>query len=146
MFKIVCRVQIKFVISFPFSSVDRGRICMCLWSDNTRTLITHGRTRLNKTLFLRTFHDQNRRREVVDQCSLWKERPQRQICFRSTLLIKYFVRIGLVLGHMMADKIAFYLSSRNSHYTSFSSKDPRNQLNLYQIRKGSRVADLVQGV
>ena len=28
------------------------------------------------TLFLRTFHDQNRRREVVDQCSLWKERPQ----------------------------------------------------------------------
>ena len=56
-------------------SVDRGRICMCLWSDNTRTLITHGRTRLNKTLFLRTFHDQYRRRQVVDQCSLWKERP-----------------------------------------------------------------------
>jgi len=28
-------------VSFPFFSVDRGRICMCLWSDNTRTLITH---------------------------------------------------------------------------------------------------------
>jgi hypothetical protein len=51
MFKIVCRVQIKFVIGFPFFSVDRGRICMCLWSDNTRTLITHGRTRLNKNYF-----------------------------------------------------------------------------------------------
>ena len=48
---------------------------MCLWSDNTRTLITHGRTRLKKTLFLRTFHDQYRRRQIVDQCSLWKERP-----------------------------------------------------------------------
>ena len=60
----------------PFFSVDRGRICMCLWSDNTRRPITHGRTRLNKTLFLRTFHDRYRRREVVDQCSLWKERPQ----------------------------------------------------------------------
>ena len=81
MFKIVCYiVQIKFVISFPFFPVDRGRICMCLcMSDNTRTLITHGRTRLNKTLFLRTFHDQNRRREVVDQCSLWKERPLKYI-------------------------------------------------------------------
>ena len=75
MFKIVCRVQIKFVISFTFSSVDRGLICMCLWSDNTLTLITHERTLLNKTLFLRTFHDQYRRRQVVDQCSLWKERP-----------------------------------------------------------------------
>ena len=42
----------------------------------TRTLITHGRTRLNKTLFLRTFRDQYRKRQVVDQCSLWKERPQ----------------------------------------------------------------------
>ena len=77
----------------------------------------------------------------------------RQIYFRLTLLIKYFVRIGLVLGHMMADETAFYLGSRNSHYTSFSSKDPplappfkRNLLDLYQIRKGSRVADLVQGV
>ena len=36
---------------------------------------SYGRTRLNKTLFLRTFHDQYRRRQVVDQCSLWKERP-----------------------------------------------------------------------
>ena len=26
--------------------------------------------------FLRTFHDQYRRLQVVDQCSLWKERPQ----------------------------------------------------------------------
>ena len=72
----VCRVQIKFVISFPFSPANRGRICMCFWSEFTRTLITHGRTRLNKTLFLRTNDDQNRRREVHDQCSLWKERPQ----------------------------------------------------------------------
>jgi len=62
-------------------SVDRGRICMYLWSDNTRTLITHGRTRLKKTLFLRTFHDQYRRRQVVDQCSLWKERPQISLFF-----------------------------------------------------------------
>ena len=75
MFKIVCPVQIKFAISFLLFSVDRGRICMCLWSDNTRTLINHGRLRLNKTLFLRTFHDRYRRRQVVDQCSLWKERP-----------------------------------------------------------------------
>ena len=29
----------------------------------------------DKQIFLRTFHDQNRRRQVVDQCSLWKERP-----------------------------------------------------------------------
>ena len=26
-------------------------------------------------IFLRTFDDQYRRRQVVDQCSLWKERP-----------------------------------------------------------------------
>ena len=48
-------------------------------SDNTQTLITHGRTRLNKTLFLRKFHDQYRTRQVVDQCSLWKERPQMRL-------------------------------------------------------------------
>ena len=88
MFNIVCRVQIKFVISFPFSSVDRGRICMCLWSDNTGTLITYGRTRLNKTLFLRTFHDQYRRRQVVDQCSLWKERPQFTMYMNSNVQCK----------------------------------------------------------
>ena len=27
-------------------------------------------------IFLRTFDDQYRRRQVVDKCSLWKERPQ----------------------------------------------------------------------
>ena len=26
-------------------------------------------------IFLRTFHDQYRRRQVVEQCILWKERP-----------------------------------------------------------------------
>ena len=89
----VCRVQIKFVISFPFSPANRGRICMCFWSEFTRTLITHGRTRLNKTLFLRTLHDQNRRREIHDQCSLWKERPLAQILYAEQLgpLFKFLV-------------------------------------------------------
>ena len=42
---------------------------------DTRTLITRVKTRLNKTLFLRTHDDHYRRRHVVDHRSLWKERP-----------------------------------------------------------------------
>ena len=36
----------------------------------------------------------------------------RQIYFHLTLLIRYFVRIGL--EHKMADNTAFYLGSRNA--------------------------------
>ena len=39
---------------------------------------------------------------------------QRQIYFHLTLLIRYFMRTDLVLGHKMADETAFYLSSSKS--------------------------------
>ena len=106
-------------------SVDRGRIWyMCLWSDNTRTLITRGRTRLNKTLFLRTFHDQYRRRQVVDQCSLWKERPL-EWYNRARLLINMrhsfkLTRIELEIYITFATQIKPYcLSNLVSYCLSF---------------------------
>ena len=39
---------------------------------------------------------------------------QRQIYLHSTLLIRYFMRTDLVLGHKMADETAFYLNSSKS--------------------------------
>ena len=37
-----------------------------------------------------------------------------RIYFHLALMIKYFVRTGLVMGHKMADKTAFFLGSRNA--------------------------------
>ena len=125
MFKIVCRVQIKFVISFPFFPSIGVAYDICVYGRTILgTLITHGRTHLNKTLFLRTFHDQYRRRQVVDQCSLWKERPL-EWYNRARLLINMrhsfkLTRIELEIYITFATQIKPYcLSNLASYCLSF---------------------------
>ena len=78
--------------------------------------------RLNKTLVLRTHDDTFRRRQVVDHCSLWKERPQKKVwsfkivLFLIEMVFCSFVKSSNVVGDLGRD--SFILGLYETYFSA----------------------------